>query len=66
MCPAKLIRGEQRFGAGLWDAHVDPLKVTNPGLEIVQYEHSGHHPHRMIGLAERFFRVLEDFVMLVE
>ena len=66
LCPAKLIRGEQRFGAALWDAHVDPLKVTNPGLEIVQYEQSGHHPHRMIGLAERFCRDVEDFVMLVD
>ena len=66
LCPAKLIRGEQRFGAALWDAHVDPLKLTNPELEIVQYEQGGHHLHRMIGLAERFSRDLEEFVIRVE
>jgi len=65
LCPAKIIRGEQRLGAALWDPHVEPLKATNPGLEIVQYEQSGHHPHRMIGLAERFSRDLEDFAVLV-
>jgi pimeloyl-ACP methyl ester carboxylesterase len=64
LCPSKIIRGEQRLGAALWDAHVEPLKVTNPELEIVQYEQSGHHPHRMIALAERFSRDLEDFAML--
>jgi pimeloyl-ACP methyl ester carboxylesterase len=63
LCPAKLIRGEQRFGAAFWDAHVDPLMATNPQLDIVQYEQCGHHPHRMIALAERFSRDLENFVM---
>src|SRR6516162_4320955 len=63
LCSAKLIRGEQRLGAALWDAHVDVLKATNPELEIVQYEQGGHHLHRMISLAERFSRDLEDFAM---
>ena len=66
LCPAKLIRGEQRLGAALWDAHVDVLKATNPELEIVQYEQGGHHLHRMIRLAERFSRDLEDFAMRVD
>jgi pimeloyl-ACP methyl ester carboxylesterase len=66
LCPAKLIRGEQRFGAAFWDPHVDRLKVTNPELEIVKYEQVGHHPHRTIGLAERFSRDLEDFAMRIE
>jgi pimeloyl-ACP methyl ester carboxylesterase len=66
LCPAKLIRGEKQFGAALWDAHVDSLKVTNPRLQVEQYEQGGHHPHRMIGLAERFSRDLEDFTSLVD
>jgi pimeloyl-ACP methyl ester carboxylesterase len=66
LCPAKLIRGEQRLGATLWDAHVDLLKATNPELEVVQYEQGGHHLHRMISLAERFSRDLEDFSMRVD
>ena len=66
LCPAKLIRGEKRFGAALWDAHVDSLRETNPRLEIVQYEQGGHHLHRMIGLAGRFSRDLEDFTSLVD
>jgi len=66
LCPAKLILGEQRLGAALWDAHVDALKTTNPALEIVQYEQGGHHLHRMIRLAERFSRDLEDFAMRVD
>jgi pimeloyl-ACP methyl ester carboxylesterase len=66
LCPAKLIRGEQRLGAALWDAHVDLLKATNPELEIVQYERGGHHLHRMISLGERFSRDLEDFAMRVD
>jgi hypothetical protein len=63
LCPAKLIRGEQRLGAAFWDAHVDALKTTNPEPEIVQYEQGGHHLHRMINLAERFSRDLDDFAM---
>jgi hypothetical protein len=66
LCPAKLVRGEQRLGAALWDAHVDVLKATNPELEIVQYEQGGHHLHRMIRLAERFSRDLVDFAMRVD
>jgi pimeloyl-ACP methyl ester carboxylesterase len=66
LCPAKLVRGEQRLGAALWDAHVDVLKATNPELEIVQYEQGGHHLHRMISLAERFSCDLEDFAMRVD
>jgi len=66
LCSAKLIRGEQRLGAAFWDAHVDALKATNPELEIVQYEQGGHHLHRMIRLAERFSRDLEDFAMRVD
>jgi pimeloyl-ACP methyl ester carboxylesterase len=66
LCPAKLIRGEQRFGAALWDGHAELLVATNPRMDIVQYELCGHHPHRMISLAERFFLDLEDFAMRVE
>jgi pimeloyl-ACP methyl ester carboxylesterase len=66
LCPAKLIRGQQRLGAAFWDAHVDLLKATNPELEIVQYEQGGHHLHRMISLAERFSRDLEDFATRVD
>jgi hypothetical protein len=42
------------------------LKATNPELEIVQYEQGGHHLHRMISLAERFSRDLEDFAIRVD
>src|SRR5262249_31162303 len=64
--PAKLIRGEQRFGAALLDAHVAPLKKTNHELEIVQYEQRGHHPHRIIPLPQLFSSDLEDFAMRVD
>jgi pimeloyl-ACP methyl ester carboxylesterase len=64
-CPAKLIRGEQRFGAAFWNEHVEPLMAVNPKLEIVQYEQCGHHARRMTALADRFARDLEDFVMRV-
>jgi pimeloyl-ACP methyl ester carboxylesterase len=64
-CPAKIVRGEEQFGAALWDRHADDLMVTNPLLEIVQYSRCGHHPHRMITLEERFFRDLEDFIVSV-
>jgi pimeloyl-ACP methyl ester carboxylesterase len=62
LCPAKLVRGEERFGAAFWDEHVASLLATNPGLEIVQYEQCGHHPHRMPGFESRFFEDLEDFI----
>lgn len=62
LCPAKLVRGEERLGAALWDRHANLLKETNPHLEIVQYSQCGHHAHRMITLEERFIRDLEDFI----
>jgi prepilin-type processing-associated H-X9-DG protein len=65
LCPAKLVRGEERFGAAFWDGHVEALMAANPHLEIVHYKQCGHHPHRMIEFEERFFRDLEDFIAKV-
>lgn len=62
LCPAKLVRGEERFGAAFWDRHVDLLIATNPQLEIVQYKHCGHDPHRMMAFDEQFLRDVEDFI----
>jgi len=62
LCPAKLVRGEERFGAAFWDEHAVTLLATNPDLEIVQYKQCGHHPHRMLGFESRFFNDLEDFI----
>ena len=60
-CPAKVVRGEERFGAAFWDGHASALVATNPELEIVQYEKCGHQPHRMIAFEERFLHDLEQF-----
>ncbi len=62
LCPAKLVRGEERFGAAFWDEHAGSLLAINPHLEIVQYKQCGHHPHRMPGFEQRFFYDLEDFI----
>jgi hypothetical protein len=62
LCPAKLVRGEERFGAAFWDEHAVNLLAINPHLEIVQYKLCGHHPHRMPGFDQRFFYDLEDFI----
>src|SRR5258706_5422652 len=62
LCPAKLVRGEERFGAAFWDEHAGSLLAINPPLEIVQYKQCGHHPHRMPGFEQRFFYDLEDFI----
>jgi pimeloyl-ACP methyl ester carboxylesterase len=62
LCPAKLVRGEERFGAAFWDEHAVSLLATNPHLEIVQYKQCGHHPHRMPGFESRFFNDLEEFI----
>jgi pimeloyl-ACP methyl ester carboxylesterase len=62
LCPVKLVRGEERFGAAFWDEHAVSLLATNPHLEIVQYKQCGHHPHRMPGFEPRFFNDLEEFI----
>ncbi|WP_407179967.1 alpha/beta fold hydrolase [Bradyrhizobium sp. STM 3562] len=62
LCPAKLVRGEERFGAAFWDEHAVSLLESNPHLEIVQYKQCGHHPHRMQGLEARFLSDLQDFI----
>jgi hypothetical protein len=62
LCPSKLVRGEERFGAAFWDEHAGSLLAINPHLEIVQYKQCGHHPHRMPGFEQRFFYDLEDFI----
>ena len=62
LCPAKLVRGEERFGAAFWDEHAVSLLATNPHLEIVQYKQCGHHPHRMPRFESRFFNDLEGFI----
>jgi pimeloyl-ACP methyl ester carboxylesterase len=62
LCPAKLVRGEERFGGAFWDEHVGSLLATNPHVEIVQYRQCGHHPHRMLGFEQRFLDDLEDFI----
>jgi pimeloyl-ACP methyl ester carboxylesterase len=62
LCPVKLVRGEERFGAAFWDEHAVSLLATNPQLEIVQYEQCGHHAHRMPRFEARFFNDLEKFI----
>jgi pimeloyl-ACP methyl ester carboxylesterase len=62
LCPAKLVRGEERFGGAFWDEHVGSLLATNPHVEMVHYKQCGHHPHRMLGFEQRFFDDLEDFI----
>ena len=62
LCPAKVVRGEERFGGAFWDEHAVSLLATNPHLEIVQYKQCGHHPHRMPDFEPRFLNDLEDFV----
>jgi pimeloyl-ACP methyl ester carboxylesterase len=62
LCPAKLVRGEERFGAAFWDEHAASLLATNSGMEVVKYERCGHHAHRMPAFEQRFFDDLEDFI----
>jgi len=62
LCPAKLVRGEERFGGAFSDEHAGSLLATNPHLEVVQYKQCGHHPHRMLGFEQRFFDDLEEFI----
>ena len=62
LCPAKLVRGEERFGAAFWDEHAVSLLATNPNLEIVQYKQCGHHAHRMPRFESQFFSDLEEFI----
>ena len=62
LCPVKLVRGEERFGAAFSDEHAVSLLATNPQLEIVQYKQCGHHAHRMPRLESRFFNDLEEFI----
>src|ERR1700761_936826 len=62
LCPAKLVRGEERFGSAFWDEHAVSLLATNPHLEIVQYKQCGHHAHRMPRFESRFFNDLGEFV----
>ena len=62
LCPAKLVRGEERFGGAFWDEHAVSLLATNPQLEIVQYKPCGHHAHRMPRFESRFFNDLEEFI----
>jgi pimeloyl-ACP methyl ester carboxylesterase len=62
LCPAKLVRGEERFGGAFWDEHAVSLLATNPQLEIVQYKPCGHHAHRMPSFEPRFFNDLEEFI----
>ena len=42
LCPAKLVRGEERFGAAFCDEHSLSLLAINPHLEIVQYSLDRH------------------------
>jgi pimeloyl-ACP methyl ester carboxylesterase len=62
LCPVKLVRGEERFGAAFWDEHAVSLLAMNPHLEIVQYKQCGHHAHRMLRFESRFFNDLEEFI----
>jgi pimeloyl-ACP methyl ester carboxylesterase len=62
LCPAKLVRGEERFGAAFCNEHAVSLLATNPNLEIVQYKQCGHHAHRMPRFESQFFSDLEEFI----
>jgi len=60
--PALLIQADPRLGPAFLDGHEIRLKKTNPEMETVRYDGSGHTPHRSLAFEERYIRDLLTFV----
>ncbi len=60
--PALLIQADPKLGAAFLEGHEARLKQTNPEMQIIRYNGSGHTPHRSLAFEERFFSDLLAFV----
>lgn len=61
-CPTKIVRGEERLGAVLFEDHESRLLQTNPELEVVLYAGCGHLIHQAKAFQEQIIRDLKWFL----
>jgi pimeloyl-ACP methyl ester carboxylesterase len=60
--PTKLIQADPLCGAAMLDGHEARFAKSNPDVEIVRYQGSGHSPHRALAYEQRFWDDLQAFI----
>jgi pimeloyl-ACP methyl ester carboxylesterase len=66
LCPAKVLQADPRFGPALLQGHEARLAASNPGAEIVRYDHGGHNLHRAMAFEQRFLGDLQSFISTLD
>ncbi|MEZ5652207.1 MAG: alpha/beta hydrolase [Burkholderiaceae bacterium] len=60
--PCRLIQADPALGPAFLDGHERRLEMSNPAVQVMRYDGSGHSPHRALAFEARFAQDLNQFI----